>query len=210
MIDGSLAGKRQKALGLGICLGCHFLGAGIQTDTHFQINQPTCNIHFWNLQLTSSYTSFKATTQTLTSIYSSRLATVAAINGACPAGGCALAMCCDPWPHLSASFFFFSLLLSDTYTNFQKKCSSFFPDDFNVDLERTIPEDWRIITLEGSMGLNEAGSSARSSPFSLLARSYFQHLSTFFNHDGMIYLPQVALGIPVPRNWCECLGVSML
>eukprot|EP00435_Cladocopium_sp_Y103_P010266 s1614_g2.t1 len=63
-------------------------------------------------------------TQTLTSIYRSRLATVAAINGACPAGGCALAMCCD----------------------------------------------WRIITWEGSMGLNE-----------------------------------VALGIPVPRNWCELM-----
>ena len=35
--------------------------------------------------------------QTLTSIYRSRLATVAAINGACPAGGCALAMCCAAW-----------------------------------------------------------------------------------------------------------------
>lgn len=37
---------------------------------------------------------FQPHLQTLTSIYSSRLATVAAINGACPAGGCALAMCC--------------------------------------------------------------------------------------------------------------------
>ena len=68
-------------------------------------------------------------TKTLTSIYSSRLATVAAINGACPAGGCVLAMCCD----------------------------------------------WRVITWDGSMGLNE-----------------------------------VALGIPVPRNWCEPLGVPDL
>ncbi|CAJ1384370.1 unnamed protein product [Effrenium voratum] len=48
-------------------------------------------------------------TQTLSGIYGSRLATVAAINGACPAGGCVLAMCCD----------------------------------------------YRIITWEGSMGLNE-------------------------------------------------------
>eukprot|EP00913_Durusdinium_trenchii_P001859 g1721.t1 len=59
------------------------------------------------------------------SIYGSRLATVAAINGACPAGGCMLAMCCD----------------------------------------------WRIITYDGSMGLNE-----------------------------------VALGIPVPRVWCELMA----
>ena len=36
----------------------------------------------------------RETRQTLTGIYRSRLATVAAINGACPAGGCALAMCC--------------------------------------------------------------------------------------------------------------------
>ena len=38
--------------------------------------------------------------QTLTSIYRSRLATVAAINGACPAGGCALAMCCASWTNV--------------------------------------------------------------------------------------------------------------
>jgi 3,2-trans-enoyl-CoA isomerase len=31
----------------------------------------------------------------LSSLYRSRLATVAAIRGACPAGGCAIALCCD-------------------------------------------------------------------------------------------------------------------
>eukprot|EP00931_Biecheleriopsis_adriatica_P054781 TRINITY_DN32271_c0_g1_i1.p1 TRINITY_DN32271_c0_g1~~TRINITY_DN32271_c0_g1_i1.p1 ORF type:complete len:265 (+),score=69.08 TRINITY_DN32271_c0_g1_i1:67-861(+) len=34
-------------------------------------------------------------TKVLTSIYNSRLVTIAAINGACPAGGCGLALCCD-------------------------------------------------------------------------------------------------------------------
>lgn len=70
-------------------------------------------------------TFWRTLTEVLSSIYGSRLATVAAINGACPAGGCMLAMCCD----------------------------------------------WRIITYDGSMGLNE-----------------------------------VALGIPVPRVWCELMA----
>jgi len=34
-------------------------------------------------------------TETLIGIYSSRLVTIAAIKGACPAGGCALSLCCD-------------------------------------------------------------------------------------------------------------------
>lgn len=62
---------------------------------------------------------WRTLTKTLTSIYSSRLATVAAINGACPAGGCALALCCD----------------------------------------------YRIITTEGSMGLNEVALGIAVPPF---------------------------------------------
>lgn len=36
-----------------------------------------------------------AQSRTLEGLYSSRLATVAAIRGACPAGGCCVALCCD-------------------------------------------------------------------------------------------------------------------
>eukprot|EP00775_Hariotina_reticulata_P003842 gene3842-4099_t len=38
---------------------------------------------------------WEAQSKLLTSLHSSRLATVAAIRGACPAGGCAIAICCD-------------------------------------------------------------------------------------------------------------------
>ncbi|CAE6957789.1 Eci1 [Symbiodinium sp. KB8] len=58
---------------------------------------------------------WRTLSQVLMQIYNSRLATVAAINGACPAGGCCLALCCD----------------------------------------------WRIITWEGSMGLNEVALGMR-------------------------------------------------
>jgi len=67
-------------------------------------------------------------TKVLTKVYSSRLATAAAILGACPAGGCGLALCCD----------------------------------------------YRVITKDGSMGLNE-----------------------------------VALGIPVPKFWCDLMTATI-
>jgi 3,2-trans-enoyl-CoA isomerase len=38
---------------------------------------------------------WEAQSRCLTGLYGSRLATVAAIRGACPAGGCAIALCCD-------------------------------------------------------------------------------------------------------------------
>jgi 3,2-trans-enoyl-CoA isomerase len=38
---------------------------------------------------------WEAQSRLLTDLYNSRLATVAAIRGACPAGGCAIALCCD-------------------------------------------------------------------------------------------------------------------
>lgn len=38
---------------------------------------------------------WEAQSRLLTDLYSSRLATLAAIRGACPAGGCAIALCCD-------------------------------------------------------------------------------------------------------------------
>merc|ERR1711874_818777 len=68
---------------------------------------------------------WRTLSQVLSKIYGSRLATCAAVNGACPAGGCCLSLCCD----------------------------------------------YRVITKEGSMGLNE-----------------------------------VALGIPVPKFWCELMA----
>lgn len=40
-------------------------------------------------------TFWEAQSRLLVDLYSSRLATVAAIRGACPAGGCAIALCCD-------------------------------------------------------------------------------------------------------------------
>ncbi|CAE7388575.1 Eci1 [Symbiodinium pilosum] len=58
---------------------------------------------------------WRTLSQVLTQIYNSRLSTVAIINGACPAGGCVLALCCD----------------------------------------------WRIITWNGSMGLNEVALGMR-------------------------------------------------
>jgi 3,2-trans-enoyl-CoA isomerase len=38
---------------------------------------------------------WEAQSRLLTDLYTSRLATLAAIRGACPAGGCAIALCCD-------------------------------------------------------------------------------------------------------------------
>lgn len=38
---------------------------------------------------------WEAQSRLLTDLYNSRLATLAAIRGACPAGGCAIALCCD-------------------------------------------------------------------------------------------------------------------
>lgn len=38
---------------------------------------------------------WEAQSRLLTDLYNSRLATIAAIRGACPAGGCAIALCCD-------------------------------------------------------------------------------------------------------------------
>jgi Delta3-Delta2-enoyl-CoA isomerase len=38
---------------------------------------------------------WKVSNQFLANLYKSRLVTVAAINGSCPAGGCALSLCCD-------------------------------------------------------------------------------------------------------------------
>lgn len=40
-------------------------------------------------------TFWEAQSRLLVDLYSSRLATLAAIRGACPAGGCAIALCCD-------------------------------------------------------------------------------------------------------------------
>ncbi|CAK9004906.1 Isocitrate lyase (ICL) (Isocitrase) (Isocitratsysase) [Durusdinium trenchii] len=91
----------------------------------------------------------------LSSIYGSRLATVAAINGACPAGGCMLAMCCAARRGLEGAS-----------ANSHKRLAQAHPNP------TCAVEDWRIITYDGSMGLNE-----------------------------------VALGIPVPRVWCEPPGL---
>jgi len=41
------------------------------------------------------FTFWRALTKTLIAVYSSSLITIAAIPGACPAGGCCLALCCD-------------------------------------------------------------------------------------------------------------------
>jgi 3,2-trans-enoyl-CoA isomerase len=52
---------------------------------------------------------WEAQSRLLTDLYNSRLATLAAIRGACPAGGCAIALCCDVRLMMSAPGSFIGL-----------------------------------------------------------------------------------------------------
>ena len=80
----------------------HYLGVGLNPGVSLSRNQKHClgavqKRGPWTSPTTTPCLRLDSSTQTLSGIYGSRLATVAAINGACPAGGCVLAMCCAPW-----------------------------------------------------------------------------------------------------------------